>query len=132
MIKKMEMNQQLLMACEKGDVTEASKLLENGATVFAHRNGCQAIHVAVRHGNPEVASLLLKNGADVNAKNRFGDTALHIAVVRACKKCTEVLVQNGADPKIENRDGRDAMACAKMGWSRGRRSIAALLSHPAA
>ncbi|XP_070549552.1 probable serine/threonine-protein kinase roco5 [Ptychodera flava] len=46
------------------------------------RQELTALHVACREGNADVAEVLIKHGADVNAKNKDGDTALDATVKR--------------------------------------------------
>ena len=43
------------------------------------RSGDTPLHHAARNSNYITAEVLLKNGADVNAKNESGDTPLHWA-----------------------------------------------------
>lgn len=57
------------------------KLIGNGANVnvtdsnfFA--NGT-ALHVAAIKGNAEIAEILIKNGIDINQKDKFGRVAFH-------------------------------------------------------
>jgi ankyrin repeat protein len=52
---------------------------------------------AAGRGHREVVELLLKNGANVNAKAADGWTALVRAADRGHRKVVEVLLKNGAD-----------------------------------
>jgi ankyrin repeat protein len=54
-----------------------------------------------------VAELLLKNKADVNARNDFGDTPLHAAAMWGHQGVAELLLANGAD--VNARDKFDNM-----------------------
>ena len=40
----------------------------------------QPIHLVAYNGNVEILQILLQHGAQILAKNRFGDTCLHIAI----------------------------------------------------
>ena len=51
------------------------------------------------------AEVLLKNGADVNAKNKDGDTPLHHAARNSNYNTVEVLLKNGADVNAKNKNG---------------------------
>lgn len=71
----------LLEATYRGDVTEAARLIEAGAEVNrAHRPwGLTPLLVAVGVGEP-ITDLLLRAGADVNAREREGVTVLMKAI----------------------------------------------------
>ena len=53
------------------------------------------LHYAAR-GHKNVAELLLDNGADVNAKDKHGNTPLHKATLRGNKDIVELLRKHGA------------------------------------
>ena len=53
-------------------------------------------------GNKDVASLLLRNNADINARDKDGKTALMIAVVNGHQPLVEILLENKADISIQN------------------------------
>lgn len=63
-------------------------------------------------GREEIVELLLRNGVDINSKNKNGSTALDIAVEKGFGKIVEILMQSGADPKVENKNGKTAIDIA--------------------
>ena len=62
------------------------------------------LHRAARNGFENICSLLIENGADVNAINRFGQTALHNAAYYGHEYICRLLLKHGADPKIKDKD----------------------------
>jgi ankyrin repeat protein len=56
-----------------------------------------AIHDAVRVNNIEKVKALLSNGADVNARDKMGDTPLHVAANFNARDVAELLLAKGAD-----------------------------------
>ncbi len=52
--------------------------------------------------SPEMVQLLIKNGADVNARNVFGDTPLH---TKTSPEIVRLLIKNGADVNARNKVG---------------------------
>ena len=73
-------------------------LLNAGAdplTVDNHQSTPLSL-VAAFSGNPELASLLIDAGVDVNAKDLDGDTALHEAFRRNHVEVVRILIQAGA------------------------------------
>lgn len=77
------------------------------------------IHFAVirQYTVEPFVNLLLKNKADPNAKNAFGDTPLHYLVkynIRSHERneIAKLLIENGANPKIANKKGETAIDLA--------------------
>lgn len=76
-------------------------------------------------GNPALTDALIRKGADVNAKDKFGMSALHYAfgafgthVVNwggDSKGTIKLLIEKGADINAKNRDGRTVLMEAIMG-----------------
>ena len=58
------------------------------------------LHFAVRQRSPEVLSLLLAAGAQVDALNGHGQTALHLAAENGRKDIAEMLLKEGAPVEI--------------------------------
>ncbi|KAH7239741.1 ankyrin repeat-containing domain protein [Fusarium solani] len=65
-----------------------------------------ALLQAVSTGNLVVAKRLIKNAADVNATNHYGQTALHLAVSGSDRETTLSILDKGGDPNAQDHDGR--------------------------
>lgn len=83
------------------------ELIEYGADPLVRNpTGVTALLVAVKPGNAEMVSFLIKIGLDVNDnKNRWGDTPLHRAAEYTDSDLLRLLVEIGADPNIKNNEG---------------------------
>ena len=60
----------------------------------------------------EVADLLIKSGADVNAQDIYLFTPLHEAILKKKYEICKLLIKNKADPNLKNRDGQSALDLA--------------------
>lgn len=61
---------------------------------------------------PSILKLLLEKGADVNARNRSGETALHIAVRCGRKLAVKTLIEGGANVHVRDAAGRGILSVA--------------------
>ncbi|KAF5026432.1 hypothetical protein F66182_1497 [Fusarium sp. NRRL 66182] len=80
---------------------------------------------AATKGNPEIVSLLIRLGADVNAADKDGWTALHRAAEHGQKQIVEILLENAADPEAETAEG---MRPHHVSNDQGRGSITEILN----
>lgn len=69
-------------------------------------SGWTPLHEACNHGHYNVAMILVKAGANVNAKGLDDDTPLHDAAIVGQLKLVKMLVERGADPCYKNRKGK--------------------------
>jgi ankyrin repeat protein len=67
--------------------------------------GLTLLHQAVLLDNREMAALLLKGKADVNATNSYGETPLYAAVDNARMEMVKLLLANQAAINVTNNDG---------------------------
>ena len=71
---------------------------------------------ATMMGQTEAAKLLLQHGADVNGRNRDGNTALHLAIFLGHAGSAELLLKNGADVTARNDDGATPIDMLAVPW----------------
>lgn len=105
-------------------------LLGLGADIRAkNRRGAEPLHAATI-GNPDsvtwnpknqrdVILLLVRSGADPNARASGGVTPLHRAVRNRCSAAVEALLSVGADPNLRNLGGSTALDLASVMSGRG-------------
>lgn len=62
------------------------------------------LHFAVLSENQDNLRVLVRNGANVNARDSAGNTPLHFAVTKRSLKLVKLLEEFGADATIENAD----------------------------
>ena len=73
-----------------------------------------ALHAAAMKCNIEIMEILLKAGADVNAKNVFGNNPIMAMILsgRTNIEAYKLLMKYGADPSIKNIAGNSAIDIA--------------------
>jgi hypothetical protein len=92
-----------------------STLVQAGANVNAREKvkGCSALHMAARRGNVLVAQALLEGGADIEARDKYGDTPLHRAVKCGQAKMVAFLLSAGADGQVKGKGGQTPQQMAR-------------------
>ena len=88
----------LLDAARKGDLKQVEKLLDAGADVNQLDNtGFTALHWAAMTNRQEVAKLLIRHKADINAREfQYELTPLDVAKSRKSSGMVDFLIKNGA------------------------------------
>ncbi|MCX5770827.1 MAG: ankyrin repeat domain-containing protein [Candidatus Hydrogenedentes bacterium] len=61
-------------------------------------SGSSTLHKAAYIGLPEAVSVILNDGSDPNARDKYGEAPLHKAARQGHEKVVALLLQNGADP----------------------------------
>lgn len=89
----------LFEAARKGKKDDLANIIKaDGREVLQIRDEQEqqsALHMAAAGGHTESVSFLLKNKADVNAKDRINWTPLHSALSAGHVKTSEVLLKDG-------------------------------------
>lgn len=104
----------------------AQPLLDCGAlAVPTDNDGNTALHLAAAHNQISAALLLLKNGADVNQKNKNGATPLYLSAREENFEISYMLLEMGADCNLANHDGETPAALIEKGYHAGLKKRAA-------
>jgi ankyrin repeat protein len=93
-----------------GDEATVAYMLDH-APELVHEfsfDGWTALHLAAFFGEYETAALLIKRGADVNARsrNRLAHAPIHVAASGKRTAVVHLLLSHGADPNARQQDGR--------------------------
>jgi hypothetical protein len=100
-----------------GDVERVKHYLETSPdkSIFLHgkdTNGDTCLIMASRERTPAMVSLLLENGAEVNASNYNGRTALMEAALWGRLETVEILLSHGANKTMRDRKKKRAFDLA--------------------
>lgn len=92
----------------------ATILLEKDAVIDSlNSKGFTPLHNAVDCGNNDCVSLLVKGGANVNAKTHYDDTPLILAAKSNNSMAIKILLENGANIGDMNNNFKNAVAVAQ-------------------
>jgi ankyrin repeat protein/HEAT repeat protein len=121
---------QLFVALESERYDIAILLLEYGADPNRSPRSDQLteyetpLHVACWHDDLELARVLLRRGANADARGRIGRTPLRIAAAKGNLELCELLLKHGADPNVRDRQGYNVLDVAEY---IDRRTVSSLL-----
>ena len=118
-------------AAEAGEVERVEHLLEMGENADIQNVPYQQrpLHLAVYNEHPEIAALLLRHGADANARMHNGQTPLFIASYFGDLKSMKLLIEHGADVNVQDHLGSTPLHKAAEGDSP--EAVKLLLAHGA-
>jgi len=102
---------EIIKAAKTGQVAIINELLaiDAGLVNARDKDGSTPLHCATWKGQQDVADLLIKAGADVNAQNNndhWGTTPLHAAAHANQAAIAQLLIDHGADVNAQDMNGR--------------------------
>ena len=97
----------LHIAAENGYFDIVETLIQHGAIVdcIAITEQVTPLMLAAQGGHSRVVRFLISQGADVRAKNGYGNTALHCACRAGSLECVEALIAAHSDVDAKNHKG---------------------------
>ncbi len=107
--------QPLGLACYFGHQDCAQYLIAAGARVNSRSKNpanVTCLHSAVAGRHPNLVKLLLKQGADPNARQQGDFTPLHLAAQNGDLESIRALLYEGADADVRSADGKTPLDCA--------------------
>ncbi len=112
---------QIAEAIARGNLEATQKLVAGGTQINARRSqgGSTPLSTAAVYNRVDIARMLLKNGAKVEATNEDGNTPLHVAAFFCHAEMIQLLLDNGASPLIKNKRGETAIDVVSGEWSQG-------------
>ena len=95
----------LYLAAEYGHLAVVQMLLNKGAKVNDQSEYGTALHAASRAGHNNIVLHLLRNDADLEAKDKTGSTSLFHAAQFGHKQAVQLLLEKGANVQARGLDG---------------------------
>jgi ankyrin repeat protein len=105
-----------IMAMEPGNPEVVEVLLEHGANVMSRSGSRTPLHMAAAEDNTAVMGLLLKWGAELDARDTAGETPLHTAARAGRLAAVGLLLYNGTD--IDARDAEGWTSVHRAAWNK--------------
>ncbi|XP_063613830.1 ankyrin-3-like, partial [Penaeus indicus] len=107
-------------AIRKGDLGKVRELVAGGFDANAvlqemKNKECRPLHLAADGGHVDIVKILLRSGAQAEAKNSEGMTPLHLASWGGHAEVIKVLLGGGADGNARTSEGMTAVHLASMG-----------------
>lgn len=105
------------LAVVKNQGDEVSAMLKKNKKLVKSLNptGNTPLMVASNTGHPKIVTILLENGADVNAKTIMGRTALHMAAGQNRMEVVKILLAKRADVNARNENLGTPLHAAAVG-----------------
>lgn len=104
------MNQQFILAAEKGDTAKVQRLLEDGADInVTDDHGRTAVMTATYNNKADTVKVLIENGADIDIRDDHLNNVLLYSGAEGMLEIVKLAIDAGADTSLTNRFGGTAL-----------------------
>jgi ankyrin repeat protein len=117
----LEQIEKAVMAIKTSDIIELESLLTRGLSPHADLSSRHKslLHLSACMESSEPLKCLLRNGANPNATDRYGNTPLHVVCELDSTEKARVLLDAGANPNVNNAFGSSPLhICARLHGSK--------------
>ncbi|MEI6064352.1 MAG: ankyrin repeat domain-containing protein [Pseudanabaena sp. ELA748] len=122
---KQNLNAQLLIAAQTGDIKEVRSLISQATDVNVRdQYGWTPLLWAAMNGHTDVVQVLLVSGANPNTRNKYGWTPLMWSAGQGYSEIVRSLIASGARINAQDRNGWTAMMWA---WDGNQQETVAIL-----
>lgn len=98
--------QPIFNAARCNDLDSVKQWLENGKRIDTlNSDGYSLLQLAIYHGNPEMAKLLIEAGANIEIRDKVGNTPLISAAFKGDYLTLQLLIKKGAKINAVNYKG---------------------------
>lgn len=111
----------LVIATDNGDVAMVRILLEAGANPNQEKgySALTPLHIAAEKGATEIATLLLKHGADIHGETSYGQTPICWATDKPHGEMVDLLIASGARMSVVEAIRLQRLDIVEDFWKRG-------------
>jgi len=104
-------------AAAASDANKVRQMVEAGKSPNdVDDTGRTGLHIAATNGNLQIAAILIKAKARLDARDQLGNTPLHLAAERSRDEMAKLLIDVGAPIDAENKNGlTPLMIAARVG-----------------
>uniref|UniRef100_A0A7S3XD60 Uncharacterized protein n=1 Tax=Picocystis salinarum TaxID=88271 RepID=A0A7S3XD60_9CHLO len=104
----------VFISARDGDLKHVKRTLDEGGNVDGREPKTEAtcLHFAAKGNHPDIVTLLIKRGANVNLANKEGATPLHEAAAQGCQACVQVLLEGGSRLEAKDKTRQNAIHLA--------------------
>lgn len=110
-------SQDVFEAARSGDMNAMESLCGSTPDILnaANKEGYTPLMLAAYYGHEDMAVYLVKNGAVIDGKSKYG-TPIMAATVKNNENIVDLLLSHGADPNIQDTNGKTALLyCSTFG-----------------
>ena len=105
---------QIHEAAAKGDIEAMQSSLDKGGNVNAKKGAASVspLILSILNSHIKMAEVLITNGADLEGKDKFGNTPLHYASKNGNQKIVKFLIAKNADVNAKDKAGETPLDMA--------------------
>jgi uncharacterized protein len=95
-----------------GQVERLEERLSDNQLFSMNEEGQNLLHEAVAYNQIKIGEILIREGIEINHRDKSGSTPLHYAAIHRNPAFAKLLLENGADPNLIDEHGNGPLWAA--------------------